>query len=313
MTATNIRKMARESLSGKWGKAVLITICYALIVFAFNLLKSFTGKVPILGSIVSIGILVISVPLSFGLLVSFIKLKRGEDVKAFDFLTCAFSSYFSRAWKISFRMFLKLIIPFILVVISFVFITVGITSMMMFDNGIVDAAQQSNAETQYYTELEQAQLQLYKAQFNYSKNPTDANRQALNEAQEKFDNINSSKDSYISSNSSNISSDSSFGTILIVAGFVLLFVSSVWFYIKQLHYVLSYNIAYDEPFLSSKDVVLKSKLLMKGNRGNYFVLTLSFIGWVILAVFTLGIGYLWLLPYVQVSTICFYEVLSNKE
>lgn len=33
MTATNTRKEARESLTGKWGKAVLIVFVYGLMSF----------------------------------------------------------------------------------------------------------------------------------------------------------------------------------------------------------------------------------------------------------------------------------------
>jgi uncharacterized membrane protein len=34
---------------------------------------------------------------------------------------------------------------------------------------------------------------------------------------------------------------------------------------------------------------------------------LSFIGWFVLSVLTLGIGLLWLIPYAQTATAAFYE------
>ena len=46
--------------------------------------------------VVSLITTIIELPLSFGLLISFVKLYNGEDVKAFDFLTLGFSN-FSRA------------------------------------------------------------------------------------------------------------------------------------------------------------------------------------------------------------------------
>ena len=52
---------------------------------------------------------------------------------------------------------------------------------------------------------------------------------------------------------------------------------------------------------------------MSGHRGDLFLLELSFIGWAILAVFTLGIGCLWLLPYMQVAKVCFYEEIIGKK
>ena len=255
LTATNIRKLAREALSGKWGKGALITFCYALVEFAFEILMNYTENTNVIGLVVSIIVLLISIPLSYGLLVSFMKLKRGEDVGAFDFITIGFSS-FSRAWKVFFSMLKKLILPVILMVASVVFYCVGTVLIIYYSNrGLIDA-------------------------------------QTL---------------VALSSSSNGLAA-----IIMMIISFVLLIGSSIWMYVIQLHYILSYNIAYDEPELETKDVVLKSKSLMQGNRCNYFVLTLSFIGWAILAAFTFGIGYLWLLPYIQVSTVCFYDTLKAQ-
>ena len=52
---------------------------------------------------------------------------------------------------------------------------------------------------------------------------------------------------------------------------------------------------------------------MKGNRWKIILLELSFIGWAILSVFSLGIGYLWLLPYMQVAMVCFYDRLAQPK
>ena len=51
---------------------------------------------------------------------------------------------------------------------------------------------------------------------------------------------------------------------------------------------------------------------MTGNRAKLFWLELSFIGWSILAAFTLGIGYLWLAPYILFATIAFYKFVSGN-
>lgn len=45
------------------------------------------------------------------------------------------------------------------------------------------------------------------------------------------------------------------------------------------------------------DILKKSEELMMGHKMDLFVLQLSFIGWHILAIFTLGILELWILPY----------------
>jgi len=46
---------------------------------------------------------------------------------------------------------------------------------------------------------------------------------------------------------------------------------------------------------------------MKGKKGKLFLLDLSFIGWFLLCILTLGIGLLWLYPYILTSRAAFYE------
>lgn len=53
-----------------------------------------------------------------------------------------------------------------------------------------------------------------------------------------------------------------------------------------------------------------SAKIMKGNKWKYFVLQLSFIGWAILSIITLGIGFLWLIPYVTLASTNFYKNLT---
>lgn len=51
---------------------------------------------------------------------------------------------------------------------------------------------------------------------------------------------------------------------------------------------------------------------MDGHKWRLFCLHLSFIGWWLLCILTLGIGMLWLAPYIQNSTAAFYEDLKNQ-
>ena len=104
--------------------------------------------------------------------------------------------------------------------------------------------------------------------------------------------------------------ESSIGVMIL--GCVVMIVALVWLIIKSLLYSLTIYIAYDNPEMTAFELVDESARLMKGNRGKLFLLELSFIGWAILAVFTLGIGVLWLFPYMQVAFICFYEYLTGK-
>lgn len=54
-----------------------------------------------------------------------------------------------------------------------------------------------------------------------------------------------------------------------------------------------------------------SKEMMKGNKWRLFCLNFSFIGWSILCIFTLGIGFLWLFPYIEAANAAFYREVSG--
>lgn len=97
-----------------------------------------------------------------------------------------------------------------------------------------------------------------------------------------------------------------------VIGMILYVASLVWMVVKSYYYNLAYVVAADNESLTSKEAVDTSRQLMEGKRGKLFCLQLSFIGWAILAAFTLGIGYLWLMPYIQFATFAFYYFVANK-
>ncbi len=83
--------------------------------------------------------------------------------------------------------------------------------------------------------------------------------------------------------------------------------------ISTFPYLMSYFILYDEPNLSAKEIVEKSASLMVNNKWRFFCLNLSFVGWAIASVFaTVGIGFIFLIPYVIITNIHFYEDLANK-
>ena len=59
--------------------------------------------------------------------------------------------------------------------------------------------------------------------------------------------------------------------------------------------------------MKSEDAICLSQQIMNGKKAKLFCLDLSFIGWIILSVFTLGVGFIFLLPYISASHIAFYE------
>lgn len=67
------------------------------------------------------------------------------------------------------------------------------------------------------------------------------------------------------------------------------------------------------PDLKVMEAMRESKRLMTGNKGRLFCLQLSFIGWGLLSVLTLGIGGLWLTPYTSAAETAFYMTVTGRE
>ncbi len=63
--------------------------------------------------------------------------------------------------------------------------------------------------------------------------------------------------------------------------------------------------------LSATKAIRESKALMHGHKMEFFLLGLSFIGWAVLSVFTLGILYIWLMPYMVVTIAVYYDRLKK--
>ncbi|MGE5581873.1 MAG: DUF975 family protein [Bacillota bacterium] len=77
--------------------------------------------------------------------------------------------------------------------------------------------------------------------------------------------------------------------------------------IAALSYAMSFYILYDHPEMKPGEIIKLSKQMMAGRKGKLFLLGLSFIGWALLCIVTLGIGFLWLTPYFNAAIANFYE------
>ncbi len=77
--------------------------------------------------------------------------------------------------------------------------------------------------------------------------------------------------------------------------------------VKAFSYAMTPYILDERPELSAGEAIDHSRAMMKGHKFDLFWLYLSFIGWGILCIFTLGIGLLWLVPYMQTAVAAFYE------
>lgn len=77
-------------------------------------------------------------------------------------------------------------------------------------------------------------------------------------------------------------------------------------------YAFCYMVLAEYPSLSAVDALRNSARLMQGNKWRLFCLSLSFLGWAILCVFSCGIGLLWLLPYENAAFTEFYCEIANR-
>ena len=82
--------------------------------------------------------------------------------------------------------------------------------------------------------------------------------------------------------------------------------------IKGYSYALVPYLLKEHPELSANQCINLSCKMMEGRKFDLFWLQLSFIGWVILASLTLGIGLLWLVPYAEASFAAFYQDVKRE-
>jgi len=92
--------------------------------------------------------------------------------------------------------------------------------------------------------------------------------------------------------------------VLILLWMLLLIIPGI---IAAIAYSQTFYILAEDDAISSMDALKKSKEMMDGYKWKYFCLGLRFIGWALLCILTLGIGFLWLSPYIQISYAKFYE------
>jgi uncharacterized membrane protein len=108
-----------------------------------------------------------------------------------------------------------------------------------------------------------------------------------------------------------------FGTALATYLLMLLFIL-LWALLlivpgimAALSYSMTWYVMVDDPNLGPFEAMNRSKAMMYGHRWKLTCLGFRFLGWFLLCVLTLGIGLLWLMPYVGVTLAHFYEDLKN--
>lgn len=98
--------------------------------------------------------------------------------------------------------------------------------------------------------------------------------------------------------------------IFLALWFCLLVIPGI---IKSYSYMMVPYIVMDNPELSAKEVITKSREMMNGNKWRTFLLDLSFIGWAILSVLTCGlVGLFYSEPYRRSTRAALYLELRDR-
>ena len=77
-------------------------------------------------------------------------------------------------------------------------------------------------------------------------------------------------------------------------------------------YTMAPYILLEHPELSAKEAISLSKQMMKGHKFELFVLQLSFILWALLGIVTFGIAYIYVGPYITLTTTDFYHNIKGE-
>lgn len=112
--------------------------------------------------------------------------------------------------------------------------------------------------------------------------------------------------------------DNVLGSILTgVLSNIFVAIGSMIFIIPGIIFGYSFSMAYyiinDHPEMTAMEALRESRRLMNGHKMQYFLLSLSFIGWMILGSACFGVGTLWVSVYMSTASAVFYEELVSLD
>lgn len=81
--------------------------------------------------------------------------------------------------------------------------------------------------------------------------------------------------------------------------------------IKAISYSQTFFIMRENPEMSGEQAIQRSMDMMRGHKMDYFLFSLSYIGWVLLGYITFGVGLLFVMPYVVTGMGGFYDELKK--
>lgn len=85
--------------------------------------------------------------------------------------------------------------------------------------------------------------------------------------------------------------------------------------VKSMSYAMTPYLVFDNPTMKTNALITRSREMMDGNKMDFFVLGLSFILWILGVFFTAGLLSLYVMPYIQLTSVLFYLGITqeNKE
>lgn len=92
---------------------------------------------------------------------------------------------------------------------------------------------------------------------------------------------------------------------------VAIVVSATVVLIVRLRYRLAPYFLLDNPACTAREAIRRSKRAMRGWKMELFILDLSFIGWELLGSATMGILFVWVIPYLHATLANFYDCVTG--
>lgn len=99
--------------------------------------------------------------------------------------------------------------------------------------------------------------------------------------------------------------------ILAALQFLMYLLQIVGIVVYSLHFKMAVYLLMEDPERTVISCFRESAALMKGNKGRLFYLGISLIGMYLLGFGSFGIGFLWILPYIETTMIHFYLDMSD--
>ena len=100
--------------------------------------------------------------------------------------------------------------------------------------------------------------------------------------------------------------------IMLISMVLAIFTLGIGAIIVNYMYSMVPYLLHDYPELTPREAMKISREMMSGQKWNLFVLDITFIGWVILAIITCGLGSLFVVPYMQAARAAFYDDLKAE-